>query len=109
MYFTDLLITFLSIWRRYHKGACIRKRVVYDILCKCFQFFVNLEALMKTSERMCWNLESNLRTAKHKPRCTTNCANQALASWYLGESASFDCGTYRAFHITILLCTYNFL
>ena len=26
-------------------GACIRKRVVYDMSCKRFQFFVNVEAL----------------------------------------------------------------
>ena len=26
-------------------GACIRKRVVYDMWCKRFQFFVNVEAL----------------------------------------------------------------
>ena len=26
-------------------GSCIRKRVVYDMSCKCFQFFVNVEAL----------------------------------------------------------------
>ena len=26
-------------------GACIRKRVVYDMSCKGFQFFVNVEAL----------------------------------------------------------------
>ena len=29
-------------------GACIRKRVVYDISCKRFQFFVNVEALPTT-------------------------------------------------------------
>ena len=46
MYFTDILITFLSIWSRYRKGACIRKRVVYDMSCKRFQFFVNVEALI---------------------------------------------------------------
>ena len=28
-------------------GACIRKRVVYDMSCKRFQFFVNVEALHK--------------------------------------------------------------
>ena len=27
-------------------GACIRKRVVYDMSCKRFQFFVNVEALV---------------------------------------------------------------
>ena len=27
-------------------GACIRKRVVYDMSRKRFQFFVNVEALM---------------------------------------------------------------
>ena len=27
-------------------GACIRKRVVYDMSCKRFQFFVNVEALI---------------------------------------------------------------
>ena len=27
-------------------GACIRKRVVYDMSCKRFQFFVNMEALL---------------------------------------------------------------
>ena len=26
-------------------GACIRKRVVYDMSCKRFYFFVNVEAL----------------------------------------------------------------
>ena len=26
-------------------GACIRKRVVFDMSCKRFQFFVNVEAL----------------------------------------------------------------
>ena len=26
-------------------AACIRKRVVYDMSCKRFQFFVNVEAL----------------------------------------------------------------
>ena len=29
-------------------GACIRKRVVYDMSCKRFQFFVNVEALAKS-------------------------------------------------------------
>ena len=29
-------------------GACIRKRVVYDMSCKRFQFFVNVEALVST-------------------------------------------------------------
>ena len=53
MYFTDLLITFLSIWRRYRKGACIRKRVVYDMSCKRFQFFVNVEALFVLKIGMC--------------------------------------------------------
>ena len=28
-------------------GACIRKRVVYDMSCKRFHFFVNVEALIK--------------------------------------------------------------
>ena len=28
-------------------GACIRKRVVFDMLCKRFQFFVNVEALVE--------------------------------------------------------------
>ena len=27
-------------------GACIRKRVVYDMSCTLFQFFVNVEALV---------------------------------------------------------------
>ena len=27
-------------------GACIPKRVVYDMWCKRFQFFVNMEALV---------------------------------------------------------------
>ena len=27
-------------------GACILKRVVYDMSCKRFQFFVNMEALV---------------------------------------------------------------
>ena len=27
-------------------GVCTRKRVVYDISCKRFQFFVNVEALV---------------------------------------------------------------
>ena len=27
-------------------GACIRKGVVYDMSCKRFQFFVNVEALI---------------------------------------------------------------
>ena len=27
-------------------GACIRKRVVYDMSCKRFHFFVNVEALL---------------------------------------------------------------
>ena len=27
-------------------GACIWKRVVYDMMCKRFQFFVNVEALL---------------------------------------------------------------
>ena len=30
-------------------GACIRKRVVYDMSCKRFQFFVNVEALWVNS------------------------------------------------------------
>ena len=29
-------------------GACIRKRVVYDMSCKRFHFFVNVEALVLT-------------------------------------------------------------
>ena len=29
-------------------GACKRKRVVYDMSCKRFQFFVNVEALTTT-------------------------------------------------------------
>ena len=33
-------------------GACIRKRVMYDMLCKRFHFFVNVEALS------CWTLHS---------------------------------------------------
>ena len=44
MYFTDLLISFLYIWRRYRKAACTQKRVVYALSCKRFQFFVNVEA-----------------------------------------------------------------
>ena len=27
-------------------GACIWKRVMYDMSCKCFPFFVNVEALL---------------------------------------------------------------
>ena len=33
-------------------GACIRKRVVYDMSCKHFQFFVNMEALNRASIRV---------------------------------------------------------
>ena len=29
-------------------GACIRKRVVYDMSCKGIQFFVNVEALLSS-------------------------------------------------------------
>ena len=29
----------------YRMGACIRKHIVYDMSCKRFQFFVNVEAL----------------------------------------------------------------
>ena len=28
-------------------GACIRKRVLYDMSCKRFHFFVNVEALLQ--------------------------------------------------------------
>ena len=55
-------------------GACIRKRVVYDMSCKRFQFFVNVEALMaymllsrlslavgSTSSLMFWILEVQYR------------------------------------------------
>ena len=31
-------------------GACIRKRVVYYMSCKRFQFFVNVEALIKSGK-----------------------------------------------------------
>ena len=31
-------------------GVCIRKRVVYDMSCKRFQFFVNVEALHQNDQ-----------------------------------------------------------
>ena len=37
-------------------GACIRKRVVYDMSCKRFQFFVNVEALSVISIQIYENI-----------------------------------------------------
>ena len=35
-------------------GACIRKRVMYDMSCKRFHFFVNVEALrLNKGGRLC--------------------------------------------------------
>ena len=48
MCFIDLLIIFLKSGEGYHLGASIRKRVLYDMSCKRFQFFVNVEALVMT-------------------------------------------------------------
>ena len=46
--------------------ACIRKRVVYDMSCKRFQFFVNVEALAGTAKSDGIAHPMNLRTQYHK-------------------------------------------
>ena len=48
MCFIDLLIIFLKSGEGYSMGACIQKRVLYDMSCKRFQCFVNMEALVMT-------------------------------------------------------------
>ena len=49
MCFIDLLHSFFyKSGEGYRMGACIWKRVMYDMSCKRFQFFVNVEALGTT-------------------------------------------------------------
>ena len=36
-------------------GSCIRKRVVYDMSCKRFHFFVNVEALLALTLKQTMN------------------------------------------------------